>query len=293
VSALGHLRIAAGIHGRDVPQLRARVPHLTGSFGTVFDLFVMGRTADQRVSLDDLASQVEHIADGVRARCSILPLEPQRRTTAFIACDRLDAQGIETVCWPDDSSYHLARAIPPGRRTTWLDLGCGSAVAQILRPQLADVLIASDLNPRALEYARLGAALSGIHHLQTLTGDLESVHADLITCNAPIPGSAGPLWTATDARFMTRLFGVADRALAADGMIVVHAALDAIPTSLGGECVVVAYTPPGTAREFAVVWWRPDGEARQIRARRALDLARPHLDHTDREAALAGTLSPL
>ncbi|MEO8550406.1 MAG: hypothetical protein ABI678_10545 [Kofleriaceae bacterium] len=293
MTALGHLPIAAGLHGRDIPQLRARVPHLTGSFGAMFDLFIAGRTVALPVALDELEPHVDYVAAGVRARCSILPLEPGRRSTAFIACDRLDAHGIETVCWPDDSSYHLAKAIPPGRRATWLDLGGGSAVAQLLRPQLADVLVASDLNPRAASYARLGAELSGIRHLQTLTGDLEAVEAELITCNAPIPGDTGPLWSATDERFMTRLFGVADRALADGGMVVAHAALDAIPSALGGEVIVVAYTPPGTPREFAVVWWRPDGEARQIRARRPLDLVRPHLDHMDREAALAGTLSPL
>jgi hypothetical protein len=57
--------------------------------------------------------------------------------------------------------------------------------------------------------------------------------------------------------------------------------------------VIVAYTPPGTPREFAIAWWRPAGDSRQIRARRALDPDRPHLDHRDREAAVAGTLSHL
>jgi len=33
---------------------------------------------------------------------------------------RLDAPTERAlVCWPDDSSHHLATAIPPGRRADW------------------------------------------------------------------------------------------------------------------------------------------------------------------------------
>ena len=64
-----------------------------------------------------------------------------------------------------------------------------------------------------------------------------------------------------------------------------------------GELVLVAYTPAdhalGGGREFAVAWWRPDAAPCRVLARRELAPARPHVDHTDREAALAGTLSPL
>jgi hypothetical protein len=262
-------------------------------------LFVAGVEVERALlpALDD--ELVEIMGDRARARVAVLPIGD-----ALIVCDRADApEHADLVCWPDDSSFHLASAIPPGRRGAWLDLGCGSAVAPLLRPALAERILVSDLNPRAIRYAELGAKLSNVR-LETLLGDLAVSPSDLITCNAPIPGenvnvngsgsgSGSAIWRATDEGFVTRLFEASRPALLPDGLVVVHSALDAIPATLPGESVVVAYTPPDAPRQFAITWWRPGGEARQIRARRLLDLSRPHLDHHDREAALAGNLPAL
>ncbi|MEO8845676.1 MAG: methyltransferase [Kofleriaceae bacterium] len=239
------------------------------------------------------------MADRARARVSVLPVGD-----ALIVCDRADAsEHLELVCWPDDSSSHLASAIPPGRRGTWLDLGCGSAVAPLSRPALADRIVASDLNPRAVRFAQLGARLSNVK-IDTLVGDLAVSPADLITCNAPIPGdhvranvngaaAGSAIWHTTDAAFMARLFAAAHSALSPNGLVVVHSALDALRPVLPGESVIVAYTPPDASRHFAITWWSPDAAPRQTRARRLLDPSRPHLDHHDREAALAGNLPAL
>lgn len=287
-----------------IPELRRGYDRLwarpiTNPASAVLALFAAGRHVARTLlpPLGELADLLDGDGAFVRSRVAILPIAA-RHGVSFVVCDRLDASGIETVCWPDDSSFHLTGAIPPGRRDTWLDLGCGSAPAQLLHPEYAHRLVASDLNPRALRYAELGARLSKIAHLEPLHGDLANVHAELITCNAPIPAlpgapSEGPLWTATDADFVARMFETARAALLAGGMIVVHAALDALPRDLPGELVIVAYTPAGTPREFAIAWWRPDAGPCRVLARRALTPERPHLDHTDREAALAGTLSPL
>ena len=291
-----------------IPQLRAAYDRLwarpiTNQASAVLALFTAGRHVAKTLlpPLGDLTEFLEGEGAFVHARIAILPLAA-RHGASYVVCDRLDATGIETVCWPDDSSLHLTAAIPPGRRDTWLDLGCGSAPAQLAHPEYAHRLVASDLNPRALRYAELGARLSKIGHLEVLHGDLANVHAELITCNAPIPAlpgvpSEGPLWTATDGDFVARMLETARAALLAGGTIVVHAALDALPRDLPGELVTVAYTPPAVAandaREFAIAWWRPDAGPCRALARRALTPDRPHLDHTDREAALAGTLSPL
>lgn len=286
---------------RGYDQLWARP--VTNAASALLALFAAGRQIARTLvpPLGELAEFVEGDGAFVHARIAILPVAA-RHGASFVVCDRLDAKGIETVCWPDDSSSHLTGSIPPGRRDTWLDLCCGSAPAQLIHPEYASRLVASDLNPRALRYAELGARLSGIAHLEPLCGDLASVHADVISCNAPIPAQPGttregPLWTSTDADFVERMLATARAALLADGMIVVHAALDALPRDLAGELVIVAYTPPGHSvgggREFAIAWWRPDAAPCRVRARRELTPDRPHLDHTDREAALAGTLSPL
>lgn len=238
---------------------------------------------------------VERDGPRLRGRVAIIPLGQ-----ALVVCDRLDAPvERETVCWPDDSSHHLTAAIPAGRRADWLDLGCGSAVAALARPELASRIAGIDINPRAVRYAELGAALSGISHLAVAIGDVGDVAepAELVTCNAPMPDlRAGEpaavmpeLWRRADPGFFERLWAALPRALRPGGMIVVHAAREAILPALGdarGERVVVSYTPEGM-RGFAVAWWQPDGADRFVVARRDLSPDRPHLDARDREDALA------
>ena len=220
----------------------------------------------------------------LRARVAVLPLG-----RCLLVCDRADApEAPELVCWPDDSSHHLAGALPPGRRARWLDLGCGSAFAALARPEAAARLVGVDLNPRAVEHARLGLALSGIEHAEVALGDAAGDHgaADLITCNAPIPGDPGAaIWRRTDAGFLARLAAAIPPRLAPGGLAIVHAAGEALPAELPGERVFVAYAPGAPA--FGVLWWRPDAPARAITAYRELTAARPHLDPEDRDEALA------
>lgn len=238
---------------------------------------------------------IEWIGDRVRARVALLPLG-----TALVVCDRLDAAiAPDLVCWPDDSSHHLASAIPSGRRADWLDLGCGSAFAPLSRPELAARITAIDLNPRAVRFAEIGAALSGIPRLAAATGDIADPQpqAELVTCNAPMPahahdqlrGALPEIWRHADPGFFDRLWPAVRQAVRPGGLIVVHAASDVVLPALssaGGERVVVRYTPEG-APGFAVAWWRPDAEDRMVVTHRVLTAARPHLDPRDRDDALA------
>jgi SAM-dependent methyltransferase len=234
---------------------------------------------------------VERAGDRLRATVAIVPVG-----AALLVCDRREvALERDLVCWPDDSSHHLASAIPPGRRASWLDLGGGSAFAPLARPGLADRITAVDINPRAVRYAQLGAALSGIAHLAVALGDLAGIDepADLVTCNAPIPtaaDAASPVWRHAPPDLFDRLWPAVRRAVRPGGLIVVHAACEAMLPALSdapGERTVVTYTPEGV-RGFAVAWWRPDGPDRFAAVRRDLTPGRPHIDPADRAAALAG-----
>jgi SAM-dependent methyltransferase len=222
-----------------------------------------------------------------RASACVLPLG-----RALLVCDPPEDTSRDAVCWPDDSSEHLACAIPPGRRARWLDLGCGSAYAPLSRPELAAEIIGVDLNPRAVRYAQLGAELSNIAHLAAQVGDLSIPPAlvgrcDLITCNAPILDLdlATPRWRATDdTTFFPRMLAAARAALAPAGLAVFHATRDAILTLLAdlpGERVLVTYTPPSYAPAFCVAWWRPDAPTRLANIDRALTADRPHVDPED------------
>ncbi len=247
----------------------------------------------RRLPLDELvaAGIVEHVADRVRARVAVVPLH-----ASLLVCDRAECDdGVDLVCWPDDSSLHLASALPPGRRTRWIDLGCGSAFAPLARPELATAILGIDINARAVEHARVGAGLSGIQHLQIERGDIAADWgtAELVTCNAPIPDEPdAAVWRSADAGFFGRLWSAARRCAAPGGEIVVHCTLTAIPGDLPGEQIVVVYTPPST-KQFVVLWWRPDAPARRVVARRWMTPDRPHVDLRDRDDAAAGTLPPL
>ena len=276
--------------------------------GAILALFVAGAALprDRLRNLPDAVLDpliagrlIERDADRLRARLAIVPLG-----AALLVCDRLDAViERDLVCWPDDSSHHLASAIPPGRRADWLDLGCGSAFAALARPELASRITGVDINPRGVACARLGAALSEISHLTASLGDIADAHApaDLVTCNAPMPepgGTPEPLhralpevWRRADPEFFPRLWPALSRAVRPGGMIVVHGACEALRPALAdaaGERVIVSYTPDD-APGFAVAWWRPDAPGRLAIARRALTADRPHVDPRDRDDALGST----
>lgn len=278
---LGAQLRAAGLHPRALAAwagtdrlsalapLLARAPSSPAS--AALELFVAGREVARDRLRFDLDPALVDAGATVRARVAILPLGE-----SLLVCDRLDApEAHALVCWPDDSSYHLARSLPAGRRASWLDIGCGSAFAQLLRPGLAELRVAMDINDRALEYARLGAALSNI----ALEPSRERNPAALVSCNAPIPGhTSSAIWRSAPPNFVPELFASARAEL-----VVVHAARDAlvpVVADLPGERVVIAYCD-----EFAVAWWRPDAPARLVTTRRDLTAERPHLTYADYEAA--------
>ncbi len=319
LAALGAQLRNAGLHARALAAwagtarlsaLPARLDAMPAGPPTpaaaILALFVAGADVarDRLRTLPDAAiaqlaawQMIDRDAGQLRARVAILPLG-----AALLVCDRLDAPvEHDLVCWPDDSSHHLATAIPPGRRARWSDLGCGSAFAPLARPELAHQIAGVDINPRAIHHARLGAALSGLSQLTISRGDIGDPHepADLVTCNAPMPHPAGAhdrlqtampeVWRRADPDFFPRLWPALARAVRPGGMAVVHAATAAILPALSdapGERVVVTCTPDGVPG-FAVAWWRPDAPPRLATARRALTPERPHLDPRDRDDALA------
>jgi hypothetical protein len=291
-----------------LPSLLSRlVPVTAGSSGTVdptpaaaaLAMFVggarvpcakLGLLGDSAKSLAR-RGLVEIDGDQARATVAIVPVGP-----SLFVCDRLDAPAIEDlVCWPDDSSHHLAACLPPGRRERWLDLGCGSGFAPLARPELAVKIGGTDINDRALQHAALGASLSGVP-LVVFGGDVGSrVPAswrgtcELVTCNAPMPAvedGAGdaPIWRHAASDIVERMVDAAASFAARDATIVIHAAEQALASALvrrRGDRVIVRYTPDGVQR-FAVAWWQPGGEERLVQRQRLLTPEAPHLTFVDR-----------
>lgn len=296
-------RALAAWAGTDlVTALPARLPGLATPeplpAAAALALFVAGAEVVvdrlRALPIDELiaADLVARAGDRVRARVAILPVGTEH-SPGLVVCDRHDAPTTsQLVCWPDDSSQHLAKAIPAHRVAHWLDLGCGSAYAALARPGVAARITGVELNPRAVAYSRLGATLSGIAHLAIVHGDLAVAQppAALVTCNAPMPTLAtdpdgNVMWRHTEDDLFARLVAVIPARVAPGGLAVVHAALSAIPLdALPGERRVVAYTPPGAVPGFGVLWWRPDAPARLSITHRALTPERPHLDARDGES---------
>jgi methylase of polypeptide subunit release factors len=83
-----------------------------------------------------------------------------------------------------------------------LDVGTGNGVQALLAASHSEHVVATDVNPRALAFTELNAALSGIDNVETRNGSLfEPVgdeRFDLIVCNPPFVISPERRWTYRD-----------------------------------------------------------------------------------------------
>ena len=97
----------------------------------------------------------------------------------------------------------LAALTPRRRVGRALDIGTGSGAQALLAARHSEQVIATDLNPRAVAFTALNAALNGIDNLEVRLGSLFEPVAgetfDLITCNAPYVVSPEDRWQYRDA----------------------------------------------------------------------------------------------
>jgi methylase of polypeptide subunit release factors len=88
---------------------------------------------------------------------------------------------------------HVVQALPAATSFTIVDIGCGSGAgglhaAAVLNGRVAADVILSDINPKALRYSRINAALNGVPNVRTMQSDVfgsinEGAH--LIVSNPP------------------------------------------------------------------------------------------------------------
>ncbi len=185
----------------------------------------------------------------------------------LIVSDRLDAvDATDLVPWPDDSSLHLIGVLPRGALGAWLDVGTGAAVAPLAAGPRAGRVRATDINPRALARAALGAALSERADLELAAADLLDGAGpgwDLITFNPPMPRATGDglaVWRHGAADLLARFWAAVGDHLAPAGEVLVHSAIDGDlwrpHRDRPGAVTIARYTPPGTAG-FAITRWCP------------------------------------
>jgi methylase of polypeptide subunit release factors len=99
---------------------------------------------------------------------------------------------------------HLCDSLTVRRRVARAaDVGTGSGAHALLAARHARRVVATDVNPRALAYTQLNAALNGFANVECRAGSLFEPLADetfdLITCNAPYVVSPERRWAYRDA----------------------------------------------------------------------------------------------
>ncbi len=97
----------------------------------------------------------------------------------------------------------LAALTPRRRVGAAVDIGTGNGAHALLAARHSDRVVATDLNPRALAYTEINAALNGLDNIETRLGSLFEPVAgetfDLVTCNAPYVVSPESKWQYRDA----------------------------------------------------------------------------------------------
>jgi methylase of polypeptide subunit release factors len=139
--------------------------------------------------------------DWIRIRGRIVPAEGLLMSFDGFAVGNDDPHGYVASYTPTAS--WLAALTPRRRFGRALDIGTGSGAQALLAARHSGHVIATDLNPRAVAFTALNAALNGIDNLEVRLGSLFEPVAgetfDLITCNAPYVVSPEDRWQYRDA----------------------------------------------------------------------------------------------
>jgi methylase of polypeptide subunit release factors len=149
------------------------------------------------------ATGLARVGSEVDPRARILPVGP-----ILLASDGYSLDG-------DDPPDYVATYTPTARVLDSLtprphveralDVGTGSGIHALLAAQHVDQVIATDVNPRAVAYTQLNAALNGLTNVEcrqgSLFGPVEGERFDLITCNAPYVVSPERRWAYRDSGF--------------------------------------------------------------------------------------------
>jgi methylase of polypeptide subunit release factors len=150
------------------------------------------------------AAGVADVGDDVAPRLRILPV-----ADLLVASDddpRRDGDPPVDFVAAYTAASRLCDALTPRPAVDRaLDVGTGSGVHALLAARHAREVVATDVNPRALGYTMLNAALNGLRNIECRQGSLfepvEGETFDLITCNAPYVVSPETRWAFRDGGF--------------------------------------------------------------------------------------------
>jgi methylase of polypeptide subunit release factors len=203
---LGEEGVSAG--PEDVAVFSRRLPGTP--LGTALRLLLLqlpideaaGSVALGQEAVDALLALGLVVADDgkLRPRSRIMPVEG-----LLISFDGFstpnDPHGYVSTFSP--TTAWLAALTPRRRVRSAVDIGTGNGAHALLAARHSDRVIATDLNPRALAYTTINAALNGLDNIETRLGSLFEPVAgetfDLVLCNAPFVVSPESKWQYRDS----------------------------------------------------------------------------------------------
>ena len=156
----------------------------------------LGREGIDALEVTGLAESGEQVVP----RARILPIGNVLLASDGFSRDADDPSDYVATYTP--TARVLDSLTPRPRVDRALDVGTGSGIHALLAAQHARQVIATDVNPRAIAYTELNAALNGLHNIECRQGSLfdpvEGETFDLITCNAPYVVSPESRWEYRD-----------------------------------------------------------------------------------------------
>ena len=141
-------------------------------------LFFVGWPVDIEVCRRVLSETFVHLAMAAGlVRVSGAELEPGAAIMPFedllIACDVPRSRGAnpDMVLGPSPSTFLISKLAVPGLKESTLDLGTGGGVLAIKAAAYSQCVIGTDINSRAIEFAKFSAALNGVSNVRFACGD--------------------------------------------------------------------------------------------------------------------------
>lgn len=191
------------LNGKEYPNYLWRCARDESGLGRLVSIFLMGRATDQETMHEILGEELTqalldcqvlaHYKGAWASYAVVFPCLGK-----FFFTDQWVGTGNQEpgkVYELGTDSYVLARVTPRRNVKRALDLCTGSGIHAVCSSFEAEVSKAVDINPRALHYTTLNAALNGVE-VETHLGDLYSVVEgetfDLITANPPFVPSPDP-----------------------------------------------------------------------------------------------------
>ena len=156
----------------------------------LLDVPVPRAEAEEALAVDraERLGLVEIEADDVRGLVDLVPREELLVASDRFRDDRLPERP-DHVYGPTPPTRALASLTVRRPVSRALDLGTGSGTQAILAAAHAERVVGTDVNPRALRFARFNAVANGVSNLDLREGDLfepvEGERFDLVVCNPP------------------------------------------------------------------------------------------------------------